>query len=418
MTELLNQTDYPLSYERAVFFGGAMHRAPPFSLEAGHRTYWTSGQGSSGMDIMRGNLSAVIFTVGRPQQESTGSNKGEKAELLLITHLSRLQINPQCIGVRIGAVGTLTGMDEKKLHTLVVDSTASLTTTWQRVEDRASGLEALASFGRDPVRFVLRPLKATGASLGAYMPRTIETDTMLAVPEFEQGVACMAVCQLENRSTLMLHLNRAVFAAGEPRAAVDVTPLPPGGMTAWSCASPPGVKQGFGNEGVLIFSCHCRETDGDAGELAAELALVWRLPYTMSLPAENRVGALLGRPNSFSSTSSLPSVHSIARYRGHAVQRPRLHGVGSSQLIRFDTCTTFVVRTYVVMTHEQLLSLSGSQTNKHLHSTGENVDIQNDDQSTRSCGAKLTLHCRRCLCLLTCSKTLSIYDQVLAQSEC
>lgn len=111
----------------------------------------------------------------------------------------------------------------------------------------------------------------------------------------------MAVCQLENRSTLLLQLTRAVYGAGEPRAAVDVTPVVPGGVTVWSCASPPGVKQGFGNEGVLIFTCHSHGPDGTVGELAAELALVWRLPFTMSLPAQNRVGALLGKPNSFSS---------------------------------------------------------------------------------------------------------------------
>ena len=102
---------------------------------------------------------------------------------------------------------------------------------------------------------------------------------------------------------LMLQLNRAVYAAGEPRAAVDVTPLAPGGITTWSCASPPGVKQGFGNEGVLIFGCHCQDDDGKVGDLQAELAIVWRLPFTMSLPAENRIGALLGKPNTFSSTS-------------------------------------------------------------------------------------------------------------------
>eukprot|EP01044_Picomonas_judraskeda_P010391 COSAG03_NODE_1332_length_4310_cov_9.453099_2_plen_311_part_00 len=147
VTELLNQTDQPLLYERAVFFGGAMHNAPPLRLAAGRRTYWTSGQGSGGMDIMRGNLSAVIFTVGHPklQTEPPVSVGGGKAELLLVTHLSRLQMNPQCIGVRIGAVGSFTAMDEKKLRSLVVESTASLTTTWQRVTDRASGLEALAS---------------------------------------------------------------------------------------------------------------------------------------------------------------------------------------------------------------------------------------------------------------------------------
>ena len=304
ITELLNQTAYPLLYERAVFFGGAMHNAPPLKVEAGRRTYWTSGQGSSGMDIVRGNLSAVIFTVGQPQPQTADSSNGShKAELLLITHLSRLQMNPQCIGVRIGLVGSFTAMEEKKLRTIVVESTASLTTTWQRIADRASGLEALASFGRDPARFVLRPFKATGSSLLAHTPRSVEADTMLAAPECDQGMACMTVCQLENRSTLMLQLNRAVYAAGEPRAAVDVTPLPPGGMTMWSCASPPGVKQGFGNEGVLVFTCHCHDDDGMVGELAAELALVWRLPFTMSLPAENRVGALLGKPNSFSSAS-------------------------------------------------------------------------------------------------------------------
>ena len=299
VTELLNQTAHPLLYERAVFFGGAMHNAPPLRLEAGRRTYWTSGQGASGMDIMRGNLSAVIFTVGQLHQlQASDSNDAcDKAELLLITHLSRLQMNPQCIGVRIGPGGSFTAMDDKKLRALV-ESTAPLTTTWQRVTDRTAGLEALASFGRDPARFVLRTLKPP---VPAHMLRSVAADTMLASPRCDQGVACMAVCQLENRSMLMLQLQRAVYAAGEPRAAVDVTPLAPGGMTTWSSASPPGMKQGFGSEGVLIFGCHCQDDDGKVGELEAELAIVWRIPFTMSLPAENRVGALLGKPNSFSS---------------------------------------------------------------------------------------------------------------------
>ena len=53
-------------------------------------------------------------------------------------------------------------------------------------------------------------------------------------------------------------------------------------------------------EGVLIFGCHVYDAASDKQELVAELALIWHLPYTMSLPADNRVGALLGTPNSFS----------------------------------------------------------------------------------------------------------------------
>jgi hypothetical protein len=368
VTELLNQTAHALLYERAIFFGGAMHNAPPLSLGPGRRTYWTSGQGSSGMDLMRGNLSAVIFTLGI--NDSTGSTAASGgasgsggggdggAELLLITHLSRLQVNAQCVGVRIGPVGAFTAMDEKQLRALVVDSTASLTTSWQRVTDRATGLEALASFGRDPARFLVRPLAAAGSSPLASTLRSVAADTALALPECERGMACMAVCQLENRSTLTLQLNRAAFAAGEPRAAVDVTPLPPGGMMPWSCASPPGMKQGFGNEGVLIFGCHEEEAKG--GELVAELALVWRLPYTMKLPAENRVGALLGTPNSFSSTF-------VVRLSDYwIISAPCFH--------------LTLVCTLAVMTHEQLLSLSSPQTDKHLDGTGKTAHNRNDQR--------------------------------------
>lgn len=123
MAEMLNQTQHPLLYERAVFFGGAMHSAPDLRVEPGQRVYWTSGQGV-GMDLMRGNLSAVIFTVGP-----------DKAELLLVTHLSRLQVNPQCVGVRIGAVGTFTAMGEVELRAIVEAPPGTLTTSYQKVSD-------------------------------------------------------------------------------------------------------------------------------------------------------------------------------------------------------------------------------------------------------------------------------------------
>ena len=115
------------------------------------------------------------------------------------------------------------------------------------------------------------------------------------------------------------------------------------------------MKQGFGNEGVLIFGCHEEETKG--GELVAELALVWRLPYTMKLPAENRVGALLGTPNSFSSTFVVKAI-GLDQHCFHLT----------------------LVCTLAVMTHEQLLSLSSPQTDKYLDGTGKNAHNRNDQR--------------------------------------
>ena len=315
VAELLNQTAEDLQYERAVFFGGAMQNAPDLVIEAGSRVYWTSGQGV-GMDVMRGNLGAVVFTV------------GAVAEVMLVTHLSRLQVNPQCVGVRIGPVGAFTLKEDAELRS-IVDAHATLTTTTQRAVDGNLKLEALASFGRDPARFLLRPLPAAGA-LPA--PRGSDPSIALAMPDCPSGVACLCVCRLENRSGYTLQLSRAAYTAGEPRSAVDLCPLTPGTTTLWSCASPPGVKQGYGNEGTLLFGCY-----DDKGDLRAELAVVWHLPYTLSPPADNRVGALLDAPNSFS-----------------------------------------------MMTQEQLCALSSPQGNKALHNTVTRSSYKEGDAALRA----------------------------------
>jgi hypothetical protein len=72
----------------------------------------------------------------------------------------------------------------------------------------------------------------------------------------------------------------------------EASPVPPGGVKHWSCASKRWLQ---GNIGCVILGV------GAAGAAHAEALLMWNFPYS----GEDRVGVRLGAPGQFTKMSSV-----------------------------------------------------------------------------------------------------------------
>jgi hypothetical protein len=255
--------------------------APDLLIPVGAISYWSCGPGGALTDRVRGTIGAVVYRIGE-----------DVAELLLCLHLTRLG-GAQCVGVRLGPAGAFSALDQPDFRPLV-ENAAILTSTTQRC---AHGeLEALASFGRDPARFLLRSAPGDQHQTPVGAPAVLMTK-----PQSADNVVCLSVCRLENRTAhSILHLERAALAQGEMRAAVALSALAPGRATYWSCGAPSlrGKSGAYRNEGCLVYSVW----SADSGQMLAEVALLWRCPFAMTRHSDTdpaRFGIKIGPPNSF-----------------------------------------------------------------------------------------------------------------------
>ena len=77
-------------------------------------------------------------------------------EVALIWHLAivRSSTAEDCVGVRVGALGSLSVLSDKELAALA-DHTPALSNGLQRANLKGSGVEATAVFGRRPAKFTI-----------------------------------------------------------------------------------------------------------------------------------------------------------------------------------------------------------------------------------------------------------------------